>query len=959
MGVGDCKSGTFDRVFTTTSNIHKSNRNTSSKGGEIGFLRRGNSEPADKESDRKSSTFAESSDGGVFQQSLSGSKTLRRLPYDFESQKPEQVCESQEIQDGILKIDNTCTGRGAVGMQDRLTGCLLAHSCKRVSQTIPKVCLQEHSLPIPDSSLWLDISTAGIYKGSHNFDRVLTTEGNPNPCLPGRLVAGQQGSSEASKGCGVHSQILEEAGVPRESQEISSVPISNSGVSRGKILLQSRVGHDHGRALDKNSGACHNFSEEPSSVSTPISSSSGIDGFLYRPNNPSKTSHAANSVVFAEQVEARISRSRKDDPGGKNLDGSPIMVDKQKEFVQGSIHSTAVFSETDNSNNRCLVVGLGGTSGRSPIRGSMVSNSPEKPHKLVGTKGNSAISSPVQSSFDGQDSVGQVRQFDSHSLHQKSRGNSVSRPVRSTVGDSQVVRPKQDNLKSDAHSRKKEHPRRCTVKRKSATNRMDSKSDSSKSTISGVGHPPDRHVRVKAKQQVTSVLHKKPRCKSSNGRCTGSRLAGPIPVCVSAADHSPKSTAKDSEGTLHGYINSSKLAKTVLVSNSNKSSNRGANTVTKSARSAVATHVTNRTSVSGDTGPNCMEIIQQQCIEKGFSTSVANRIANSRRGSTIDTYNAKLRIFYRWCNQNHLDPLKASVTDIADFLEYLFKTRGLQTSTISGYRAAIASVHTGWNGISVGESSDLSRLIKNFFQERPPSKSLLPSWSLPLVLSKLVEPPFEPLEKCSLKLLSFKTALLVALASGRRVGDLHALSIKEGNLRWEPYGVRLAPRLHYLAKNESMVHRAKPIFIPKFSTYATDEEDLKLCPVRVLKAYVKATKRRRDDQEQLFVSFQTFKPISKERLSKWITGGLREIYSDASESDLRLNAHSTRSLASSWALYQGASLDSIVKAAFWARESTFSSFYLKDVWGAEGEFAQMVLSTARKSKKINALDPVN
>ena len=177
-------------------------------------------------------------------------------------------------------------------------------------------------------------------------------------------------------------------------------------------------------------------------------------------------------------------------------------------------------------------------------------------------------------------------------------------------------------------------------------------------------------------------------------------------------------------------------------------------------------------------------------------------------------------------------------------------------------------------------------------------------------------------------------------------------------MRWEPYGVRLVPRLHYLAKNESMVHRAKPIFIPKFATYATDEADLKLCPVRVLKAYVKATKRKRGDEKQLFVSYQNFRPISKERLSKWITGGLKEVYDGSSQSDVRLNAHSTRSLASSWALYQGASLESIVQAAFWARESTFSSFYLKDVWGAEGEFAQMVLSTARKSKKINALDPV-
>jgi len=159
------------------------------------------------------------------------------------------------------------------------------------------------------------------------------------------------------------------------------------------------------------------------------------------------------------------------------------------------------------------------------------------------------------------------------------------------------------------------------------------------------------------------------------------------------------------------------------------------------------------------------------------------------------------------------------------------------------------------------------------------------------------------------------------------------LSIEKGNLRWEPYGVRLVPRLKYLAKNESMVHRAKPVFIPRFSNYATDDEDLKLCPVRVLKHYVKATKQRRGNEKQLFVSYQSFKAISKERLSKWISGCLKEIYEGAKGADLKLHAHSTRSLAASWALYQGASLESIIQAAFWARESTFSSFLLEGCLG--------------------------
>ena len=290
--------------------------------------------------------------------------------------------------------------------------------------------------------------------------------------------------------------------------------------------------------------------------------------------------------------------------------------------------------------------GWGGTPGRSSDRGSMVQGSPEKSHKLARTEGNSAISSPIQRSLDRQNSFGQVRQFNSHSLHQESGGDSISRPVCSSVGHPQVVRPIQDNPKSDSHSREKEHPRRCTVQGKSTTNRVELKSNRSKPNISGVGHPSDRHVRFKAKQQVTSVLRKKSRCKSSNGRCSGSKLAGSISVCISTPDSDPKGASKDSEGALYGDTNSSKLAKTILVSDSCQSPSRRTNTFTSSSRPAITAQISDRTSVSRDTSPNCMEIIQQECIEKGFSESVANRKANSRRGSTIDTYNAKLRVFY-------------------------------------------------------------------------------------------------------------------------------------------------------------------------------------------------------------------------------------------------------------------------------------------------------------------------
>ena len=60
-----------------------------------------------------------------YSKGFSSAKTLRRLLYDLESQDSQQVCESKEFQDGVLKIDNACAARGALGLHDRPAGCLL------------------------------------------------------------------------------------------------------------------------------------------------------------------------------------------------------------------------------------------------------------------------------------------------------------------------------------------------------------------------------------------------------------------------------------------------------------------------------------------------------------------------------------------------------------------------------------------------------------------------------------------------------------------------------------------------------------------------------------------------------------------------------------------------------------------------------------------------------------------
>ena len=60
---------------------------------------------------------------------------------------------------------------------------------------------------------------------------------------------------------------------------------------------------------------------------------------------------------------------------------------------------------------------------------------------------------------------------------------------------------------------------------------------------------------------------------------------------------------------------------------------------------------------------------------------------------------------------------------------------------------------------------------------RPVSKPIAPFWALAFVLDMLCDAPFEPMESVNLKILSYKTALLVSLVSAKRIGDLSVLSV--------------------------------------------------------------------------------------------------------------------------------------------------------------------------------------
>ena len=163
-------------------------------------------------------------------------------------------------------------------------------------------------------------------------------------------------------------------------------------------------------------------------------------------------------------------------------------------------------------------------------------------------------------------------------------------------------------------------------------------------------------------------------------------------------------------------------------------------------------------------------------------------IQSARAVSTRSLYTLKWRSFERWCAARQHDPINCALGVILEFLQQLFD-EGKAASTLKVYMAAISACHAGINGSSPGSHPIASRFIAGVRRLRVPERHLIPSWDLLVVLRALTGPLFEPLEKVDMK-----TALLLALVSAKRIGNMQALSFSPSCLQFSVAGDKVVMR---------------------------------------------------------------------------------------------------------------------------------------------------------------------
>ncbi len=580
--------------------------------------------------------------------------------------------------------------------------------------------------------------------------------------------------------------------------------------------------------------------------------------------------------------------------------------------------------------NRRLCHGLGGHVQRACSRGALDRAPAAVAYQLPRVAGSMACSAPLQNAATREACTGPLGQHCDRCVHQP--------PGRSTLPSHVATRPPSPPLESEASevASRRSCPRRAQPCSRRA---LTSARPSGRMATPPRGTPADletlrgcsgRPVCLPGHVSLPVVFL--PVRGDPRYRCAGMQLAsGLTQICVSPSEPSRTDPVQGQGGRGASPLGGALLAQPDVVSRTDaprdspslaNSSEEGSTFSERGHPLAPAPRLVE--------SPR-MVLGRDAEVLSGLPPAVVNTITSARALSTRQAYRLKWNLFVDWCSPRREDPRRCPIAVVLSFLQDGLERR-LSPSTLKVYVAAIAAHHDAVDGKSLGKHDLVIRFLRGARRLNPPRPHLVPSWDLPSVLSALREAPFEPLQSAELKFLSLKTVLLSALATVKRVGDLQAFSVDDSCLEFGPADshVVLRPRPGYVPKVPTMPFRDQVVNLQALPREEADPAIALLCPVRALRIYVDRTQSFRTS-DQLFVFFggqQKGRAVSKQRLAHWIVEAIVLAYQARRlPCPLGVRAHSTRGVASSWALARGASIADICKAAGWATPNTFARFY--------------------------------
>ena len=891
---------------------------------------------------------------------LSGSQKRWGGETNLELEATQCVDGQETFQDGHTQGGHF--GRPARGLVN-LNGperCLFSCPYQAFPEEVSEVRLPGEGVSVQSTSVRSNSYSEVVHSSSGRGYGLNQKGGGVHIPLPGRPIIKKQSEGSSLQARRLYPKNISRHRVSFKPQKVSPRTYSRPGLYRSKVQDRSRKGLPSCRKNGKPHTLCEVIPCGELQVCQTVHATAGPDGLFTGSSSLGEVVHETISNVPHVLLVSPESRFRIQDSGEKNLASSPSLVGRQGESFTRKVPKPSKGSV--HGDHRCIIGWLGGSRGRSACARSVVSIRQKPSHKSSRAESRFPLYEVIPSPFGRKDCVGKNRQHHGVVLHQQTGRNKGSSTMHSDFSDAGVVQGAQNSAFGSAHSRGTECLSRQSVKEDSdSLLRVVPSSEGGRPDFSGPGETPSGSFCIQGESETSLLRVQSLRDGSFCDRCSKPKLDGHVGLCLPTFSPSTSGYQQDKGAKGNSHSDCPNVSLEVLVPGTPPSSGGFSVQASPEVKLIDPTQGEVCSPPAPGIQPGGLEIKRGTIIEGGVSQAAAETILSAKASSTYRGYECGWRSFCLWCEQNGFNPRETTIAQIVNHLQGVLQT-SKKANTMKHRLASINAFHPGFKPYN---SLWVVPIIKEFkqgaFKKFPVIKNPVPTWDLPFVLDALMRHPYEPMEESSLENLTLKTAFLVAVTSGRRVSEIHAVDCRE---EW------------LVISNQRAILRTNPLFRPKIASdkninakivlkaffpnprNAHQTELHSLDVVRSLNHYLEKTKPFRTSS-QLFLSYQEGKkgvPITKDTIARWIKQCILRAYSSKDKATpVGVKAHSTRAMSTSWAEVFGASAQSICEAATWSSDSTFCKFYRLDVLSLpEHNFGEAVIkaATSRRSSRF-------
>ena len=333
------------------------------------------------------------------------------------------------------------------------------------------------------------------------------------------------------------------------------------------------------------------------------------------------------------------------------------------------------------------LIGWGGNMPDPEDRRSLVQSRGQDAYKLPRTASCNICGSHIPERKIQDVSPPQIGQYHGSGIHKQSGRDSFQGIGRFGKEPMDVVPGEEHPHHGPTPTRCPECNSRCRVSDYDRSVKLAIESSSVQQDCQAVWSNRDRPVCLSSDHSVPSLFQLAARSLCSSNRCIS---AGPVSgkgICQPTLEHDRSGSISD----------------TAMVPT--PSANVDCSTTPDQSQSGDA----EQRSTAFHSSASHMEYLRERYRDKELSEEATSLMLKSWRTKTNRSYDSLFGKWHSWCRSRDSDPFSSPVSEVVNFLAYLYR-EGYQYRFLNSYRSAISSVHERIDGYSVGQHPLVTRL---------------------------------------------------------------------------------------------------------------------------------------------------------------------------------------------------------------------------------------------------------